>query len=134
MTIYSKEMKSIIRSIKARIKENREREETSTGEQGKVKLEIGKKRGGMRKEYLSNDELQNPDGRWLAQWIEENGWKVLNENKKGNELTQAVEGRGESMIVYGIVNEEAGGKVEEFKEGGRVESVHHPLEISTDER
>jgi hypothetical protein len=38
--------------------------------------------------------------------------------------------RRETVIYYGIVNEEAWEKVEEFRIGERVESDHLPLEIS----
>jgi endonuclease/exonuclease/phosphatase family metal-dependent hydrolase len=41
--------------------------------------------------------------------------------------------RGETMIDYETVNEEAWERVEEFRIGKRVESDHLPLEISIEE-
>jgi hypothetical protein len=42
----------------------------------------------------------------------------------------SVGSREETVIDYGIVNQEAWERVEEFRIGGRVESDHLPLEIS----
>jgi predicted DNA-binding WGR domain protein len=53
----------------------------------------------------------------------------LSENKQGNEEWEwtYIGSRGETVIDYGIVNEEAWERVEEFRIGERVESEH--LEI-----
>jgi hypothetical protein len=46
-----------------------------------------------------------------------NGWKVLNWNKQGDEEGEwtYIDSRGETVIDYGIVNEEAWERVEEFR-------------------
>jgi hypothetical protein len=63
-------------------------------------------------------------------WIEKNGWEVLNENKQADEEGEwtCIGSRGETVTDYGIVNEEAWERVEEFRIGDRVESDH--LEIA----
>jgi predicted DNA-binding WGR domain protein len=68
------------------------------------------------------------------EWIQENGWEVLNGNKQGNEEGEwtYIGSRGEIVIDYGIVNEEAWERVEEFKVGERAESDH--LEIALRKR
>jgi hypothetical protein len=45
--------------------------------------------------------VENAEGKRLVEWIEENGWEELNGNKQRDEE------RGETVIDYGIVNEEA---------------------------
>jgi hypothetical protein len=64
--------------------------------------------------------------------IEENGWEVLNGNKRGDEEGELiyVGSRGETVIDYAIVNEAAWEIVKEFKVGERVDSDHLPLEIT----
>jgi hypothetical protein len=64
--------------------------------------------------------------------IEENGWEVLNGNKRGDEEGELiyVGSRGETVIDYAIVNEAAWERVKEFKVGERVDSDHLPLEIT----
>jgi hypothetical protein len=59
------------------------------------------------------------------EWIEENGWEVLNGNIQGDEEGEwtYTGSRGETVTDYGIVNEE-----EEFRIGDGVESDH--LEIA----
>jgi hypothetical protein len=32
----------------------------------------------------SKDKVENTEGKRLMEWIEENGWEVLNGNKQGN--------------------------------------------------
>jgi hypothetical protein len=76
--------------------------------------------------------VKNAEGKRLMEWIEENGWEVLNGNKQGDEeggMTY-VANRGETVIDYAIVNEAAWERVEEFKVGERVDSGHLPLEIN----
>jgi hypothetical protein len=43
------------------------------------------------------------------EWIEENGCKVLNGNKQGDEEGEwaYIDSRGETLIDYGIVKEES---------------------------
>jgi hypothetical protein len=64
--------------------------------------------------------------------IEENGFEVLNGNKRGDEEGELiyVGSRGETVIDYAIVNEAAWERVKEFKVGERVDSDHLPLEIT----
>jgi hypothetical protein len=67
------------------------------------------------------------------EWIEENGWEILNRNKHGDEEGERtnIGSRVETVIDYG--NEEAWKLVEEFRIGEIVESDHLPLEISIEE-
>jgi hypothetical protein len=66
------------------------------------------------------------------EWIEENGWEVLNGNKQGHEegewTYKYLGSRGETVIDYGIANEEAWARVEKFRIEVRVEWDH--LEIA----
>jgi hypothetical protein len=93
-------------------------------------LERGE-RDGKRK---SKNKVENAEGKRLMQWIEENGWEVLNGNKQGDEEGKwtYVGSRGETVIDYGIVNEEALEKVEEFRIGEKAETGH--LEIALRKR
>jgi hypothetical protein len=79
--------------------------------------------------------VKNAQGKRLMEWIEENGWEVLNGNKQGHEEEEwsYIDSRKEIVIDYGIVNEEALESVEEFRIGERVEPDHLPLEISIEE-
>jgi hypothetical protein len=65
--------------------------------------------------------VENAEGKRLMEWIEENVWEVLNGNKQGAEEGEwtYIGRRGETVIDYEIVNEEA---------WERVESDHLPLE------
>jgi rubrerythrin len=69
------------------------------------------------------------------EWIEENGWEVLNRNKQGDEGGKwtYIGSRGETVIDYGIMNKEAWERVEEFRIEEKVESDHLPLEINIEE-
>jgi hypothetical protein len=64
--------------------------------------------------------VENAEKR-LMKWIEEKGWEVLNGNKQGDEEGEwtHIISRGETVIDYGIVNEEAWKGVEEFRIGKR---------------
>jgi hypothetical protein len=33
----------------------------------------------------SKDKVENAEGKRLMEWIEENGWEIMNENKQGDE-------------------------------------------------
>jgi hypothetical protein len=70
--------------------------------------------------------VENAKGKKLMEWIEENGWEVLNGNKEGDEEREwtYIGSSGETGIDYGIVNEEAWERVEEFRRGERAESNH----------
>jgi hypothetical protein len=91
------------------------------GEQEKEEQEIGKRK--------SKDRVENAEGKRLMEWSEENGWEVLNGNKQGDQEGEwiYIGSRGETVIDYGIVNEE-----EEFRIGERAESDH--LEVALRKR
>jgi hypothetical protein len=50
--------------------------------------------------------VENAEGKRLMEWIEENGWEVLKRDKKRNGPI-LIGNRGETVIDYGIVKEEA---------------------------
>jgi hypothetical protein len=87
-----------------------------------------KREDGKRK---SKDKVENVEGKRLMEWIEENGWEVLNGNKQRDEEGEwtYIGSRGETVIDYAIVKEEAWERVEKLTIGERVESDHLPLEI-----
>jgi exonuclease III len=99
------------------------------GERGARNWE--EERGGKRK---SKDKVENAEERRLIEWIEENGWEVLNRNKQRDEEGgwTYVGSRGETVIDYGIVNEEAWERVEELRIEERAESDH--LEVALRKR
>jgi hypothetical protein len=82
------------------------------------------------------DKVDNAEGKRLMEWIEENGWEVLNGNKQGHEEAEwtykYLGSRGETVIDYGIANEEAWERVEKFRIEERVEWDH--LEIALRKR
>jgi hypothetical protein len=47
--------------------------------------------------------VKNREGKRLVEWIEKNEWGVLNGNKQGDDIVS----RGEIVIDYEIVKEEA---------------------------
>jgi hypothetical protein len=126
-TIYSKEMKTTRRRVEDAMKENREEcmlmgrdFNGRIGESGAINWE--EERGdGKRK---SKDKVENEEGKRLMEWIEENWWDTLNRNKQGDEQRgwTYVGSMGETVIDYGIVNEEAWESVEKFRIGERAES------------
>ncbi|KAJ3634805.1 hypothetical protein MTP99_007750 [Tenebrio molitor] len=61
----------------------------------------------------TQDKVENAEGKRMMEWIEENGWEVLNGNEEG-EMTY-VGSRGETVIDYAIENEAAWERVEEVK-------------------
>jgi hypothetical protein len=66
---------------------------------------LGREKGdGKRK---TKDKVENAKGKRLIEWIEENGWEVLNGNKRGDEEGELtyVGSRGETVIDYAIANE-----------------------------
>jgi hypothetical protein len=105
-------------------RENRRKRSKKLGEEGG---------GGMGKENPKN-KVENAEGKRLMEWIQENGREVLNGDKQGNEEREwtYIGSRGETVIDYGIVNEEPWESVEEFKIGDRAESDH--LEIALRKR
>jgi hypothetical protein len=80
----------------------------------------------------TKDKVENAEGKRLIEWIQENGWEVLNGNKRRDEEGEVtyVGSMGETVIDYAIVNEAAWERVKEFKVGERVDSDHLPLEIT----
>jgi endonuclease/exonuclease/phosphatase family metal-dependent hydrolase len=136
MTKYSKEIKTTRRGVENTIKQNTEEcmliggdFNWRIGERGARKWEEDRK-DGKRK---SKNKVENAEGKRLMEWIEENGWEILNRNKQGDEEGEwtNIGSRRETVIDYG--NEEAWKLVEEFRVGERVESDHLPLEISLEE-
>jgi hypothetical protein len=63
----------------------------------------------------TQDKVENAEGKRMMEWIEENGWEVLNRNEEG-EMTY-VGSRGETVIDDAIENEAAWERVEEVKVG-----------------
>jgi hypothetical protein len=127
----NKEMKRTIRGVENTIKENREdcmllgRDfNRRTGEREGRNWEQERRDGKRKSKDKDKDKVENAKGKRLMEWNEENGWKVLNGDKQGDE-------EGEGVIDYGRVNDEAWERVEEFRIGERVESNHLPLEIYT---
>jgi hypothetical protein len=97
----------------------------------KEEQEIGKRRGGWEKKSKRQGgkcRREESDGR---DWIEENGWEVLNGSKQVDkeEKWTYVGSRGETVIDYAIVNEKAWKTVGKFTIAERVELDHLPLEI-----
>jgi hypothetical protein len=135
VTVYSKEMRKTTRRVENTMKMDREEcmllggdFNGRIGERGARNWEE-EKGDGRRK---TKDKVENAEGKRLIEWIEENGWEVLNGNKRGDEDGEVtyVGSRGETVIDYAIVNEAAWERVKEFKVGERVDSDHLPLEIT----
>jgi hypothetical protein len=78
MTIYSREMKTTRRDVEV-IKKKTEKNEMNERGAKNWEEEQG---DGKRK---STDKLKNAQGKRLMEWIEENGWEVLNGSKQGDE-------------------------------------------------
>jgi hypothetical protein len=82
----------------------------------------------------SRNKVKNAEGNRLMERIEGNGWEVLNGNKQGDEEGEwtYIGSREERGMDYGIVNEEAWERVEEFRIKERAKSDH--LEIALRKR
>jgi hypothetical protein len=67
---------------------------------------------------LGRKKVENAERKRLIEWIEENGWEVLNGNKQGDEEGEwtNIGSTGGTVIDYGIVNEEAWERVEKNSE------------------
>jgi hypothetical protein len=126
VTVYSKEMRKTTRRVENTMKMDREEcmllggdFNGRIGERGARNWEE-EKGDGRRK---TKDKVENAEGKRLIEWIEENGWEVLNGNKRGDEEGEVtyVGSRGETVIDYAIVNEAAWERVKEFKVGERVQ-------------
>jgi hypothetical protein len=136
VTIYSRSMKETKRIIEERVKEQ---EEGTLVIGGDFNARIGGKGRRMEEEQATierrptKDGIENAEGRELVSLVEERGWDVLNGNCIGDEKGEYtyIGSRGETVIDYVMVNEEAWDEIEEFKVGERVESDHMPLEVRT---
>jgi hypothetical protein len=136
VTIYSRSMKETKRIIEERVKEQ---EEGTLVIGGDFNARIGGKGRRMEEQQATierrptKDGIENAEGRELVSLVEERGWDVLNGNCIGDEKGEYtyIGSRGETVIDYVMVNEEAWDKIEEFKVGERVESDHMPLEVRT---
>jgi hypothetical protein len=100
------------------------------GERGTGNL--GEERGDG--ETKSKEKVENTEEKKLVEWIEENGWEVLNGNKQGDEEGEwtYICSRTETVIYYVnyvIVKEETWQRVEEFRIGERVLSDHHEIAL-----
>jgi endonuclease/exonuclease/phosphatase family metal-dependent hydrolase len=132
ITVYSKEMRTTTRRVENTVKKDREEcmlvggdFNGRIGERGARNWEEEKGDGKIK----TKDKVENTEGKRL-EWIEENGWEVLNGNKQGDEEGELtyVGSRGETVINYAIVNNAAWERVEKLKVGERVDSDHLPLE------
>jgi hypothetical protein len=122
ITMNSKEMKTTRRRVDDAMKENRE-DCILLG--GDFNGRIGE-RGARNWKEERGMEKKNPKSRWKMKRGRENWWEVLNGNKQEDEEVEwtYIGSREETVIDYGIVNEEAWKRVEEFRIGERVESDH----------
>jgi hypothetical protein len=111
----------------------------NSGDWGDFNERIGGKGRRMEEQQATierrptKDGIENAEGRELVSLVEERGWDVLNGNCIGDEKGEYtyIGSRGETVIDYVMVNEEAWDKIKEFKVGERVESDHMPLEVRT---
>jgi exonuclease III len=134
-----KEVKTTRRGIEDVMKENREEYmlmggdfNGRIGERGAGNWE--EERRWEKKNQRQTKDKENAEERKLIERIEENGWEVLNRNKQRDEEGgwTYVGSRGETVIDYGIVNEEAWERVEELRIEERAESDH--LEVALRKR
>lgn len=98
-----------------------------TGEKGG----IIDRENGIEIKRKSKDKIINKEGEKLIEIIENNGWTILNGNTEEDtrgEFTY-IGPRGQSVIDYGIVNEEGLDAIKSFKIGNRIESDHQPIII-----
>jgi hypothetical protein len=135
ITVYRKEMRTTTRRVENTMKKDREKCMLVEGDfNGRIEERRARNWEEVKGDgkIKTKDKVENEEGKRLMEWIEENGWEVLNGNKQGNEggeLTY-VGSRGETLIDYAIVNEAAWERVDKFKVGERVDSDHLPLEIT----
>jgi hypothetical protein len=109
VTVYSKEMRKTTRRVENTMKMDREECMLLGGDfNGRIGEREARnweeeKGDGKRK---TKDKVENAEGKRLIEWIEENGWEVLNGNKRGDEEGEVtyVGSRGETVIDYAIVN------------------------------
>jgi hypothetical protein len=119
--------------VKLGIKEKRQEKGMEEHREDCILLEgdfngrIGKRgaRNCEEEKRKSKDKLENADGVDRRKWM-----GGLKGNKQGDEEGEwtYIDSRGETVVVYGTVNEETWERVEEFRIGETVESDH--LEIA----
>ncbi|KAH0817747.1 hypothetical protein GEV33_005045 [Tenebrio molitor] len=108
---YNKEMRTT-RRVENTVKKDREEFMLVAGDYNGRIGERGARNWGEVKgdgKRKTKDKVENAEGKRLIEWIEENGWEVLNGNKQGDEEGEMtyVGSRGETDIDYAIVNEPA---------------------------
>jgi hypothetical protein len=136
VTIYSRSMKETKRIIEERVKEQ---EEGTLVIGGDFNARIGVKGRRIEEEQATierrptKDGIENAEAKELVSLVEERGWGVLNGNFIGVEKGEYtyIGPKGETVIDYVMVNEDAWDEIEEFNVGERVESDHMPLEVRT---
>jgi hypothetical protein len=112
-------VKTIRTRVEDAMKENKE-EGMLIGRENRRKRNKKSGRGKGDGKRKSKNEVKNSEGKRLMERIEENGWEVLNGNKQGDEEGEwtCIGSRGETVINYGVVNEEAweSGKIQNRRE------------------
>lgn len=85
-------------------------------------------KGGRR----SKNGKINREGRILVDFVEERGWSVFNGNIKGDEEGEFTYtgGKGNIVIDYVIGSGEVKEKIAEMRIGDKMDSDHHPLEMT----
>ncbi|XP_068907834.1 cilia- and flagella-associated protein 251-like [Tenebrio molitor] len=118
------------RDIGVKVKKERRKEDEPARKGIGENRRIGERNWEEERGYGKRKSKDKVEGKRLRGI--EKGWEVLNGNKEGDEEGKwtYIGNRGETVIDYGIVDEEAWERVEEFRIGERVGSDHLPLEIS----
>lgn len=98
------------------------------GEEGSIIWE----KSSRRDQRKSKDKTMNREGKKMMEFIEEEGWSILNGNYEGDETGEwtYIGPGGNSVIDYGIANVEAREEIENFVVEERTESDHLPLRIN----
>jgi hypothetical protein len=124
-SVYSKEMETTIRGVEDAMKENREDRISTLGrglqrEKRRTRTKkLGSREGGWEKKIQRQGGKcrgEETDGMDPRKWM-----GGLNGNKQGDEEGEwtYTDSRGETMIDYGIVNEETWERVGKFRIGER---------------
>jgi hypothetical protein len=82
LTVYSKEMRTTTRRVENTMKKDRGGDFNGRIGERRARNWEEEKGDGKRK---TKDKVKNAEGKRLMEWIEENGWEVLNGNKQGDE-------------------------------------------------
>lgn len=132
VTVYSQEMSTTKQMLEETISETEKRNIIIGGDfNARIGTRLGRQNNGTEEtRRASKDKTENKEGRKMMEFIEERGYEVLNGNweEDAGEFTY-VGPRGESVIDYAIVNQNAWDEVRRFEVGNRAESDHQPLEI-----